>query len=520
MAEPDEPIPDNRIVFKQFVKPDMDNLKKHMTRFPLISQALLFVTIVMGVWGVYAGALGGGFVLDDWSLILHNPTLRIQDLSWSEIQRIVVGLRPVSTLTFALNHLFFPESLAAYHAVNIVIHIAAGIFLFFFVQITLGLSSAKAPSGINARFSAYAVSILWLFHPVNTQSVSYIVQRQNAMAGMFFIASMLFYAKARLAPKPPNARLWAAGCALAGVLAVGSKENAAALPVFIFLYEWFFFQDLNAKWAAIRGLSILGALAVALASVWIFFPQILPMGILSRGYDIYAFTMEQRLLTELRVLVYYITLIFFPHPSRLSLDRDFPYSHSMLDPPTTLASLLILLALLGLAAARARKEPLFSFCVIWFFGNLVMESSFIPLDIIFEHRLYLPSISIIGMAAWALWKYLPSKKAVAALFCLALSAFSIWTWQRNQVWGKSPMAIYLDSAAKSPEKARPFYNVACEYAKRGRAREAVRWLELAKDKKKELKWSLERNLSLDPDFKAIRRSRAFKEFAEKISREK
>jgi hypothetical protein len=100
---------------------------------------------------------------------------------------------------------------------------------------------------------------------------------------------------------------------------------------------------------------------------------------------------------SLRVVIYYISLLVFPHPSRLNLDRDFPLSHSLTDPVTTLLSLLTIVGLIGFAVYRAKRQPLLSFCILWFLGNLVIESSVIALDLIFEHRTYLHSMMAILM---------------------------------------------------------------------------------------------------------------------------
>ncbi len=110
------------------------------------------------------------------------------------------------------------------------------------------------------------------------------------------------------------------------------------------------------------------------------------------------FTIAQRALTQLRVVIYYISLLFYPHPSRLNLDYDFPLSYSLINPITTLPSLVLILGLVALGLYLAKKQRLISFCIFWFLGNLVVESSVIPLAIIFEHRLYMPSM-LVGLVA-------------------------------------------------------------------------------------------------------------------------
>jgi hypothetical protein len=102
--------------------------------------------------------------------------------------------------------------------------------------------------------------------------------------------------------------------------------------------------------------------------------------------------MSERVLTQSRVVLYYLTLLAFPHPSRLNLDYDFPISKTILDPPTTLISILIIAGLIGYSIWTAKKRPILSFCILWYFGNLVIESSIFPLEMVYEHRLYLPAV--------------------------------------------------------------------------------------------------------------------------------
>jgi hypothetical protein len=180
--------------------------------------------------------------------------------------------------------------------------------------------------------------------------------------------------------------------ALAYLLGVFSKENVAILPLFIALYEFYFFQSLD---LSPKGKKILFTLAGILVILGAFGFIILGeryMNLIEEGYRFRTFTMWERVLTQFRVVLYYLTLLIYPHPSRLNLDYDFPISKTILDPPTTLISILIVGALIGYSIWTAKKRPMISFCILWYFGNLVIESSIFPLEIAFEHRLYLPAV--------------------------------------------------------------------------------------------------------------------------------
>jgi hypothetical protein len=116
------------------------------------------------------------------------------------------------------------------------------------------------------------------------------------------------------------------------------------------------------------------------------------INVIIEGYAFRSFTMSERVLTQSRIILYYLTLLIFPHPSRLNLDYDFPISRTILDPPTTLISILIIAGLMGYSIWVAKKKPVLSFFILWYFGNLVIESSIFPLEMVYEHRLYLPAV--------------------------------------------------------------------------------------------------------------------------------
>jgi uncharacterized protein HemY len=163
--------------------------------------------------------------------------------------------------------------------------------------------------------------------------------------------------------------------------------------------------------------------------------------------------MVQRVLTQSRVVLFYISLLFLPLPARLNIDHHFPLSHTLLDPLTTILAVVLLAGLLVPAILLARKERLLAFCLLWFFGNLVIESSVIGLEIIFEHRVYLPSMLGIVAAVIPVDR-LPARrgvKMVAALLVLVLLSF--WTIQRNMTW-RDEVSLRRDAAAKSPAKPR------------------------------------------------------------------
>jgi tetratricopeptide (TPR) repeat protein len=425
-----------------------------------LREVLMLSILPLLVFLIYSNTLQGPFLFDDEPNIKENPHIRLTTLTMGGITRAGFespsSHRPVPNISFALNYYVHKYNVLGYHLVNILIHITTGILLYLFIKTTLSLPSLR--SGYkNHTWIPFIAVFIWLVHPIQTQSVTYIVQRMNSMAAMFYVLSLWLYARARLAEEKKKKRALVGGCILAGILSLGSKEMAATLPFFLFLYEWYFFRDLSWAWLKRHFMPIVGML-ILLVFVALMYLGTHPLEKILETYGARDFTLTQRVLTEFRVVVYYITLLIFPHPSRLNLDRDFLLSHSFIDPVTTLLSIGTIGAFLGLAIYMAKKDRLLSFCILWFLGNLVIESSVIGLEIMFEHRTYLPSMLVSLMAVTLCYRHIKSKWQGVAVLCGVLMVFSVWTYQRNSIW-RDDVTLWEDCVAKSPKKARPHLNL-------------------------------------------------------------
>jgi hypothetical protein len=440
--------------------------------------SIQIVCLVLVVLATYFGTLGYPFQLDDQPNISQNQFIQISSLSLGEFKKAAFKsanhYRPVANISFALNYYFNGLEVRGYHAVNIVIHLLAGIFLFFFVGAIFNVPLIRNKYGESGLIPFFAASI-WLAHPLHTQSVTYIVQRMNSMAAMFFIMAMLFYVKARLSPVKTKKILFFSITFVSGILAFGTKQNTATLPFFFLLFEWFFFQDLRMKISPRQVLWLGAAGLVFVFTLYVFLGDS-PLAKLTSGYSGRPFTLAQRLLTQPRVVLHYISLLVFPFPGRLNLDYDFPLSYTMVSPAVTFFSLMLLAVLLWLGVYFLKTNRLYSFCIFWFLGNLVIESSVIPLEIIFEHRTYLPSMMTILLFTLLLRHISPSKQVFIASALSLTLLLTFWGYERNKAW-RSQITLMLDNYKKSPDKARVNFNLGVAYLNNNNADEAIPYLQ-------------------------------------------
>jgi len=473
-----------------------------------VKQISIFLLFIILGFGIYSNTLEVPFLFDDIIRIPDNPDVRMTKITFNKIRNAAFGEysasnRPIGNITFALNYYFHQYNLTGYHVVNIIIHILNSIFLYLFIKTTLSISTQYSANALaieshSPSFIAFCAALIWLANPIHTQSVTYVVQRLNSMAAMFYILSFLLYVKGRVRQRrcatlnpqsktncsPKNRKIgksfrllaftfYFSGAVVAWMLALGSKQNAAMLPFFIFLYEWYSFQNLDWYWFK-RHFKYVFVVVILFCLIGLIYMGFNPLKKIasSPSYARNNFTFIERVLTQPRVVVYYLSLLFFPHPSRLNLDYDFRLSHSLIDPVTTLFSILAIIGIIGLAVYIARKERLLSFCILWFFGNLVIESSVIPLAIIYEHRTYLPSMLVSLLIVVLGYRYIKPKWIGVAIMCAVIGLFSFWTYHRNNVWGND-VTFWRDCVNKSPQKARPHSNLGLALANQGKRTEAI-----------------------------------------------
>ena len=425
---------------------------------PKVRTAFFLLLLMLPALFAYIPSMRGVFVLDDCE-IYANPNIRLEKISWDGLVRATggwhVGNRPLVYLSFALNYYFGRLNPFGYHLVNLFIHLAAGVVVFFLFRVTLRLARSDLEPGSGDDLAALAAAALWLSHPLNIQAVTYTVQRMASMAALFYLAAMLAYAHGRLRKGRRPFLLGLAG--LFAVMAMMCKENAATLPLALFLYEWIFLQKGRMEWLR-RSLPWLAAGVGALVLLAFVYTGFHPVEYILSGYVHRPFTLTERLLTEARILVFYLSLFLWPAPSRFSLEHDFSLSRSLVSPPSTILAVLFLAAALFAALRGRRRNPVASFAVLWFLLTHMVESSVVALVLVFEHRNYLPLVFVCLAAVERAGALLPRRTLLAAT-AVAVSLLAVLTFQRNQVWGDR-VRLLEDAAVKAPGNSRVHVNLA------------------------------------------------------------
>ncbi len=437
------------------------------------SRLLPTLLIVIICFLVYSNTFKASFHFDDWLYIVDNRHIHLKELSISKLAAAATKSplpRPVSNISFSLNYYFGELNVFGYHLVNLLIHALAGIILYFLLVTTLNLGPLKGKYK-KREWLALIIALLWVVHPVQTQPVNYIMQRMTSLAGMFFLLSLYLYVRGRLG-KTKGFKAWCySGSVAAGVLALGSKEIAGVLPLVLALYEFYFFQSLDFRVIRKKWRFIIGILVIFTSIVMVYLGPNLIGGLLA-SYQDDDFTLGERLLTQGRVIMHYLSLLAFPLPSRLNLDYDFSTSQSLFNPISTFFCLLGLLGLVVLGVYLARRRPLASFGIFWFLGNLAVESSVVGLEMVFEHRLYLPLLGFLLFLVGIAGRKVGERGFIYGAFSVVL-IFSIWTLQRNIVWSDE-FTLWSDCVKKSPNKVRPYNNLGIAYKHKGMYDEAIR----------------------------------------------
>jgi len=435
-------------------------VKSHSPEF-LIRFGLLLAALVAAVIIVYLPGLTGPLLFDDYTnLSPLGADGGVTD--WVSFRNFVFGNasgpsgRPVSMLSFLIDAQNWPPYIAAFKYTNILIHLLNGLLLCWLsIELfqVLGLSTQRS------SMFGLLVAALWLLHPLNVSTTLYVVQRMTQLMTLFGLASLLCFVKGRqLVLVSPKTGLLLLGLCLFpfALLSVLSKENGSLLLLLVLVFEFSIFQTKTSN-QALRVWLLIGVwlpLAVLGAYLLLTFPAAMDR------YEFRHFSFLERILTESRVLLAYVREIFIPNGASLGLFHDdIAVSTSLTQPLSTVLSILSLLALGWSACVFRKSQPMLFFGIAWFFAMHLLESSYLPLELYFEHRNYMSMIGPLICSLWYLhcllqgsspqyWKQ--AGMSVAVVFLLS----SGWTsWQQARLWGHTGN-LYAHWAENQPESNR------------------------------------------------------------------
>ncbi len=441
----------------------------------------------------YSNSFYGAFVFDDIRSILNSKAVK----DFGNLSRIyqAAPLRFLPNLTFSLNYFLGKRNPFSYHLLNFLIHLATCYLVFFFVSHLLALSGIGKQKKIVQHLLSLFACLLFAVHPIQTQAVSYIVQRMSLMAAFFYLLTLFLYLKLAAKYAQPSLKkiikdkqfiFYYFISLLTQLAAFFSKENTASLPFAILLTEYLFFSQSLRKF--FKRVILLWPYFLVFFFVYFYLLKIniavspdltvdLPSAAQNSGIS-----RKEYLLTQQSVIVTYIRLLFFP--VNQNLDYDYPITRDFYS-LQSLLPLSFLLALFFLSFWLVRKNRLLAYGIFFFFISLSIESSIIPIaDVINEHRLYLPSfgfVIFVSVVYYLIYRRLCSnqfRRLFIVFGLLVLIVFSVATYRRNIVW-QSDFSLWSDVLKKSPNKARAHLNMGIAYAGQNLYQEAIDELNIA-----------------------------------------
>jgi tetratricopeptide (TPR) repeat protein len=443
---------------------------------PLLGSPLKAVILIVSAGTVvYLDSFRGAFLFDDTFWIVSNSSIRRLWPPWSALFAPLNVSRPLIGLSNAMNYAISGQNTWSYHGLNLLIHILAGLALFGVVRRTLWTESLAQRFGKSATALAMAVALIWLVHPLQTQSVTYIVQRCESMMGMFYLVAL--YCSIRSFDSSRRS-WWYAGAIAACAGGMLSKQVMVTAPVMVLLWDFLFAagsikKALVRRWPLYAGLTATwGMLAATVVAA--------PVN-LTAGFAVDTVSPLAYLKSEMPVMVYYLRLSIWPSP--LCLDYyGWPKAGALAE----VAPYAVTIVTLGAMTAWAiyRRKP-FGFIGGWFFLTISVTSTIMPFsDLVFEHRMYLSLAAITALVVFAAhglasrFRYLIQVKAgasqrvgVAALTIL-VALLGIATARRNIDY-TSELVMWRDVVAKRPNNARAHCNLGKALAERGDAEDSL-----------------------------------------------
>ena len=437
----------------------------------------------------YADSFAGPFIFDDLSSIPDNPNIRRLWPPWRAMvappQSTAAG-RPVVSLSLALNYAIGGLNVRGYHVFNLAVHLLSALVLFAIVRRTLRSPRFAGRWERAAPWLGAATAMFWMLHPLQTEAVTYVIQRTELLMGLFYLLTLYCAIRGFAvsgtggdgSPDPsgqaaragPSRRRWTwfAAAVAACALGMGSKEVMASAPLMVLLYDRAFVSG------SFRiSLRRHAALYAGLAATWLILGAIVWTGPRNQtvGFSL-GFHARDYLLTQAGVIVHYLRLSLWPHPLVICYS-DWPRATRLVD---VLPQALLVLGLLAATVWSLWRYPAAGFPGAWFFLILAPTSSIVPIvtEVTAERRMHLPLAAVVALAVVGGYQLLaaacrraamrPRTPAFIGLGALTVAAvvFGVLTAARNRDY-HSELAIWNDAVAKRPGSAEAASARGCAY---------------------------------------------------------
>lgn len=441
-----------------------------MSKCKILLLMVFLLTIV-----IYSAGLHGPFVFDDIPVFVNNAAFKVDNLTFSSIHQSLnssvtgISSRPIALFTLLLNYHFFGLDSYSYKLINLIVHLINGGLFFLVLTKIIRLTQLIYPLSIPAKAETISLCIvcIWLLHPFNLTAVLYVVQRMASLATTFMLIALLAFINMRAKQVTQASRSWQYffWIVFALILGVYTKENSLVVVLVMFCIEVILLKQkatlpsVTRTWNFLSGIGWISILIliVLIALKWQFFKE----SYVERGY-----TLEERLLTQSRILWFYIKLILVPDITQMTLFHDdIIISKSIFQPINTLYAIIAWVLTIIAGFSQRKRYPLIWLGICWYLVSHSIESSVISLEMVFEHRNYFPMvgvwISMVGIVD-ALNRYLCVSKSIKIFFIVFVLLLATGTSVRAQHWADM-RSLVKSEVIRNPNSSRNQYTAGLWY---------------------------------------------------------
>lgn len=457
----------------------MTNIKAFKLSPKSISGASVII-ILLGV-SIYSNSIQAPFVFDDIPAIVGNASIRCFTPLFDPLHPPpCIGGRPLTNMTLALNHAISGENVWSYHLFNLLIHILAALTLFGIIRRTLISGNLYEKFGERATLMALLCSLVWMSHPLQTQAVTYVIQRCEALMGLMIFLTL--YCSIRGWQKA-SSKLWHFAAVLICFAGMGAKESMVVAPLLVFFYDYVFvhtnIHDIFKRSKRLY-LGLIASLLFMAGLVTVYGTQNL-------GRENLAYTPLAYALTQSQIIFHYLGLAAWP--AKLTFYYDWPIADPLIEMLPYAAALLLAI---GVSIKWLIQRNPWSYIAIWFFITIGATSSLIPIkDLVFEHRMYLPLASLavcFVLAVCTITDLITGRmssmdtelaRSIAYLFCMiVIILLGVRTFDRNSDY-QSRLSIWKDTVAKQPHNGKAYTSLGNALLGKDRMEEAMDHLQTA-----------------------------------------